>query len=74
MAKVEVNAAGRYVVVEQDGAEATELVKLAQEAWDHTAGAQRPSEGAAVGFRDERRWTPHVEPTNADVRPAMARG
>ena len=60
MAKVEINAGGRYVLIEQDGRDAELLMPLAEKAWLATEGAKRPSE-PAIGFRDERRWTPDTD-------------
>lgn len=74
MTSVEINAGGRYVKVQQDGRDAELLMPLAEKAWDHTEAAEEETPGGALGFRDERRYTPTASATSTWVEPPTAQG
>lgn len=67
MTEIEINAGGRYVKITQDGRDAETLLPLAEQAWKATEGAKHPSDGPAIGFQAERRWTPEVHPVGSSA-------
>lgn len=60
MSRIEINAGGRSIVIDHDG-ELEPLRQAALSLWQQTDGPDRTE--PAIGFRDERRWTPPVAPT-----------
>ena len=61
MASVELNAGGRYVKIVQDGRDAELLLPLAEKAWGVMSSVPDEKPGGAMGFRDDKRWTPDVD-------------
>lgn len=61
MSRIEIDAGGRKVVIDHDG-ELEPIQRTALALWESTAGPE-PSQGPAIGFSAERRWTPAFHPT-----------
>lgn len=66
MSRIEINAGGRQVIVDHTG-ELEPLQRTALALWEATAGPE-PSQGPAVGFTAERRWSGEAHPVGNGTR------
>lgn len=73
MTKVDINAGGRHIVVDQPDGQLDAVVEKAWELWATTTEpGDATSPGPALGFITERRGAASYTPLNADMREPTA--
>jgi hypothetical protein len=66
VARVEINAGGRHIIVDQPGAVLADVATAARELWQGVESPQ-PSPGPAMGFTTETRWHPPLRHLDTGV-------